>query len=182
MSIRVASVCRWAVIVSVCGLGLAAWAQEPDGGGATAKGAVSGLPVPRFVSLKSDRVNVRRGPGTDHAVIWVFSRAGLPVEVIGESDHWRQVRDSEGSAGWVYYSLLSGRRTALIAPWAKDSDTLTLHERRSSASEPTARLEPKVLGSIEKCDGEWCEFSLDGVSGWVRQEQLWGVYRGEKID
>jgi SH3-like domain-containing protein len=87
---------------------------------AAVEGAKTSLPVPRFVSLKSDKVNVRKGPSTDQSIVWVFSRAGLPVEVIAESDNWRRVRDSEGADGWVFHSLLSARRTVLVAPWVED--------------------------------------------------------------
>ena len=87
----------------------------------------SGLGLPRFVSLKSDKVNVRKGPSTDQAIVWVFNRAGLPVEVIAESENWRRVRDSEGADGWVLHSLLSGRRTVLIAPWSKDHESDSDH-------------------------------------------------------
>ncbi len=83
------------------------------------KGSASGLPVPRYVSLKSDRVNLREGPSKDHRTVWVFQRAGLPVEITAEFEIWRKVRDSEGTEGWVLHSLLSGRRTALVAPWKK---------------------------------------------------------------
>ena len=86
-------------------------------GGSAAAPQGSGLPVPRFVSLKSDRVHIRQGPGMDHKVLWVFQRAGMPVEVIGEFEGWRQVRDSEGTTGWVLQGLVSGRRTALVLPW-----------------------------------------------------------------
>ena len=79
-------------------------------------GPKSGLPVPRFVSLKPDRVNVRGGPTRDHDVTFVYTRAGLPVEITAESDNWRRIRDWEGSEGWVYHSLLSGRRTAVVTP------------------------------------------------------------------
>jgi len=74
----------------------------------------SGLPVPRYVSLKSDHVNVRAGPTKDNDVAWVYTRSGLPVEITAEFENWRRVRDSEGAEGWVYHSLLSGRRTAVI--------------------------------------------------------------------
>ncbi len=79
-----------------------------------ATGPASGLPVPRFVSLKSDRVNVRAGPTKDHDVVWVYARSALPVEVTAEFENWRRIRDWEGAEGWVYHSLLSGRRTAII--------------------------------------------------------------------
>ncbi len=95
----------------------------------------SGLGLPRFVSLKSDKVNVRKGPNTDQAIVWVFNRAGLPVEVIAESENWRRVRDSEGADGWVLHSLLSGRRTVLIAPWSKDQESVPLYSSKSIAQE-----------------------------------------------
>ena len=142
----------------------------------------SGLLLPRFVSLKSSRVNVRKGPSLDHPVAWEFKRAGLPVEVINESENWRRVRDSEGSEGWVFHSLLSGRRTVLVAPWMKERRAVPLRSRSSAGSPVAAQLEPGVLGSVLSCDGEWCHISVDPVSGWVEQEHLWGVYRGERIE
>jgi SH3-like domain-containing protein len=148
---------------------------------ATQPNGQSHLPVPRFVSLKSDQVNVRKGPSTDQAIVWVFARAGLPVEVIAESDNWRRVRDSEGADGWVFHSLLSGRRTVLIAPWSKDHESVPLYGRKSTGAQPVAELEPGVLGNVLSCDGDWCELSIDDYSGFVQQDKLWGVYRGEVI-
>ena len=139
------------------------------------------LPVPRFVSLKSDKVNVRKGPSTDQAIVWVFSRAGLPVEVIAESDNWRRVRDSEGADGWVFHSLLSARRTVLVTPWSKDEESVPLYSSKSTGSRPVAALQSGVLGSVMACDGEWCELSVDDYSGYVQQDRLWGVYRGEEV-
>ena len=139
------------------------------------------LPIPRFVSLKSDRVNVRKGPSTDQAIVWVFSRAGLPVEIIAESDNWRRVRDSEGADGWVWHSMLSGRRTVLISPWTKPPETVPLYSRKSTGASTVAELAPSVLGNVLSCDGEWCELSIDDYSGFVQQDKLWGVYKDEVI-
>jgi SH3-like domain-containing protein len=139
------------------------------------------LPIPRFVSLKSDRVNVRKGPSADQAIVWVFSRAGLPVEVIAESDNWRRVRDSEGADGWVFHSLLSGRRTVLVSPWTKAAENVPLYSRKSTSASTVAELAPSVLGNVLSCDGEWCELSIDNYSGFVQQDKLWGVYRGEVV-
>jgi SH3-like domain-containing protein len=141
----------------------------------------SGLGLPRFVSLKSDKVNVRKGPSTDQAIVWVFNRAGLPVEVIAESENWRRVRDSEGADGWVLHSLLSGRRTVLIAPWSKDHESVPLYSSKSIARSVEAALEPGVLGNVMDCDGEWCQISVNDYSGYVEQDKLWGVYKGEEI-
>ncbi|MBC8012608.1 MAG: SH3 domain-containing protein [Methyloceanibacter sp.] len=140
------------------------------------------LPVPRFVSLKSDKVNVRKGPSTDQSIVWVFSRAGLPVEVIAESDNWRRVRDSEGADGWVFHSLLSARRTVLVTPWSKGGDErVPLYGSKSTSSRAVADLQSGVLGSVLDCDGEWCQVSVDDYSGYVLQDRLWGVYRGEEV-
>jgi SH3-like domain-containing protein len=141
----------------------------------------SGLGLPRFVSLKSDKVNVRKGPSTDQAIVWVFNRAGLPVEVIAESENWRRVRDSEGADGWVLHSLLSGRRTVLVAPWSKEQESVPLFNSKSTSASAAAALEPGVLGNVNSCDGEWCQISVDDYSGYVEQDKLWGVYKGEEI-
>ena len=160
---------------------LAGVARAADDAGAAAAASQTHLPIPRFVSLKSDKVNVRRGPSTDQAIVWVFSRAGLPVEIIAESDNWRRVRDSEGADGWVWHSLLSGRRTVLIAPWTKAPESVPLLSRKSTSASTVAELQPSVLGNVLSCDGEWCELSVDDYSGFVQQDKLWGVYRGEVI-
>jgi SH3-like domain-containing protein len=147
-------------------------AQEPQ------KGSVSNLPIPRYVSLKSDRVNVREGPSKEHPTVWIYQRAGLPVEITAEFETWRKIRDSEGSEGWVLHSLLSGRRTALVAPWKKERQTLTAADHVT----PVARLGPGVVGNLRGCDGKWCRLSGQGFDGFMPQENLWGVYPGEKVE
>jgi SH3-like domain-containing protein len=146
-------------------------------------GQASGLPVPRFVSLKSDRVNVRGGPTKDHDVTWIFTRSGLPVEVTAESDNWRRIRDWEGSEGWVYHSLLSGRRTALVSAKPKHKDELLpLYGNADSKAAVVARLEPGVIGTVKKCSDGWCRVVGNGFDGYIQQERLWGVYPGEKVE
>lgn len=144
-------------------------------------GRTSGLPVPRFVSLKADKVNVRSGPTRDHGVAWVFTRAGLPVEITAEFETWRRIRDADGAEGWVYHSMLSGRRTALVNPW-KAGEEVSLYAEPSAKSAVRARLEAGVLGKVEHCDGKWCRFFDNGFDGFIEQERLWGVYPGEKLE
>jgi SH3-like domain-containing protein len=148
-----------------------------------ATGSASGLPVPRFVSLKSDRVNVRSGPSKDHDVVWVYSRSALPVEVTAEFENWRRIRDWEGAEGWVYHSLLSGRRTAIVSPGSKTKDDLL--PLRSSAdhnANVTARLQPGVQGTVKRCTGNWCRIVGEGFDGFIEQDRLWGVYPNEQIE
>jgi SH3-like domain-containing protein len=143
------------------------------------KGA-SGLPLPRFVSLKFDKVNVRRGPSVKHQVAWVFARKGLPVEIIAEFEHWRRVRDSEGEEGWVYFSLLTGKRTVLVAPWRK-KQRIELYAQTGGNGKTVAMVEAGALGTVKNCSGKWCRFASSGIEGWISQELLWGIYPGEHL-
>ena len=144
-------------------------------------GPSTGLPLPRYVSLKSDRVNLREGPSKDHRTLWVFQRAGLPVEITAEFDVWRRIRDSEGAEGWVLQSLLSGRRTALVKPWAK-GETLILYREPSQREGEVARLQSGVLANVRTCNGHWCRIYGSGFDGYMQQADLWGVYPNEKIE
>jgi SH3-like domain-containing protein len=153
----------------------------PSAALAQAGGAMSGLPVPRYVSLKADKVNVRGGPSRDHDVSWVFTRAGIPVEITAESENWRRIRDAEGAEGWVFHSLLSGRRTALISPNAKTA-VFSLFERPSEDARVVAKLEPRVLGTVRNCDKKWCRIFGEGFDGFIQQHLLWGVYPNEVIE
>ncbi len=149
-----------------------------------AKDAVSttsGLPVPRYVSLKSDHVNVRAGPTKDQDVSWIYTRSGLPVEVTAEFENWRRVRDSEGAEGWVYHSLLSGRRTAVITMKKKD-ELAALHDSPDGSSAVAARLQAGVVAQVKRCAAGWCRIAGNGFDGWIEQERLWGVYADEKVD
>src|ERR1700730_17171070 len=141
-------------------------------------GSASKLQVPRFVSLKSDHVNVRAGPTKDQAVNWVFMRAGLPVDITAEFETWRRIRDWEGAEGWVYHSLLSGRRTGMVTAKSKD-DLVPLYDRADKTGSVTAMLQAGVLGSVTRCQAGWCELHGEGYDGWIEQNRLWGVYPNE---
>jgi SH3-like domain-containing protein len=145
-----------------------------------ATGPSSGLPIPRFVSLKPDKVNVRAGPARDHEVAWQFTRSGLPVEITAESDNWRRIRDWEGSEGWVYHSLLSGRRTAMVTAKNK-SELVPLFNAADEQGAVVARLQAGVAATVRKCTGKWCHIAGSGFDGWIAQERLWGVYPNETV-
>lgn len=160
----------------------AAFAQAT---GSTSPGisrGASGLPLPRFVSLKSGRVNLRIGPGLNYAVDWMYLKSGLPMEVIQEYDNWRRVRDADGTEGWINQSLLSGKRTAIVAPWQRGKQArVPMHAQTGGTGRLVATLEPGVIGSIRTCNGEWCEMEIGGHRGWVEQSQIWGAYPGETV-
>ena len=157
-------------------------APEPSVGKAT------GLPIPRYASLKTDRVNLREGPSKDHRTSWVFQRAGLPVEIVAEFETWRRIRDAEGTEGWVLHSLLSGRRTALVTPWVKgDEPPIAVHEGADERAPVVARLQAGVISNVKECTGSWCRVvvpvpSASDIAGYIRQDRLWGVYPNERVE
>lgn len=141
----------------------------------------SGLKIPRFVSLAKDEINVRAGPGRHYPIKWVFTNKLMPVEVVREFDNWRMVRDVEGSEGWVFHSLLSGRRTALIV--GKDRVRLFKSEPKQNKSQDIlSLLDPAVIVTLERCSIAFCAVEVSGFSGWIQRKLLWGVYENEIIE
>lgn len=141
------------------------------------------LPIPRFVSLKSNKINVRVGPRQDYAILWIYQRQGLPVEIIQEYDNWRKIRDADGSEGWIMQTLLSGNRTMIVAPWDKNkSETVRLYNEPTKSAATIAFLEPGVIGKIRNCNGSWCRVAINSTSGWIEQNSIWGAYPGENVN
>ena len=136
------------------------------------KGA-SGLPLPRFVSIKSDAANVRRGPGPDFPLLWQYQRRKLPLEIIAEYDDWRRVRDHQGEDGWMKAPLLSGARTVIVR---RSAHAVTLRAIPAATGGVIALVQPGVIGTLEECKGNWCEIEVDKYDGWLPRDQIWGVY------
>ena len=130
----------------------------------------SGLPLPRFVSLASSEANMRAGPGNRYPIKWVYHRAGLPVQIIAEYDMWRKIRDHKGTEGWMYSSLLSGKRTVLVS-----NAQTTLHRHSRSDSRQLLIAEKDVLGKLIGCEPGWCRVKIDGTKGWLKRGTVWGV-------
>lgn len=158
-------------------LALPAAAAEPT---PAAQGG-SGLPLPRFVSTRSEAVNIRTGPGERYPVQWVLRKQGMPVEITAEYENWRKIRDWEGTEGWVHMALLSGRRNVVVYP----SDSV-LRSRPNAIARPVARLQEGVMARIKECRADWCAITVgsspSGTTGWVNKASLWGVYPDETIE
>ncbi len=137
----------------------------------------SGFPVPRFVSLKDDRVNVREGPSQEHKVLWIYIRKGIPVEVIAEAENWRRIRDKDGSMGWVHANLLDGRRSIIV----EGNDLAPMRARAQDNARPVAWAEPGVVLRLKKCVPAWCEVAGPDVNGWIERPKLWGIYPDEIV-
>ncbi|MDB5539321.1 MAG: hypothetical protein JWQ89_1048 [Devosia sp.] len=151
----------------------------------------SGLPLPRFVTTRSNPINVRVGPGTKYDVAWVYVKAGTPVEIIQEFDTWRKIRDADGSEGWLHQNLLQGKRAGIVAPWKPAGEQVALLRSADDSSGVRAWLTPSFRVDIKECDGKWCEVvatthpvngNPQSFDGYLHQTDLWGVYKDEEFD
>jgi SH3-like domain-containing protein len=139
----------------------------------------SGLPIPRFVSLRATEANMRAGPGEQYPITWTYRRQGLPLEVTAEYDHWRRVRDWQGAQGWMHSSMLSGKRSIIVT-----GDVRPLRAEPSPGSGVLARIEGEVIGKLLSCPkgGDWCRVQVAGMKGWLLRGDMWGVYDQEQFD
>ena len=142
-------------------------------------GTATGLPLPRFVSLRADEVNLRVGPGDQYPILWVYHRVGLPVEILREYDVWRLVIDSDGTKGWMHEATLVGTRHFVI----NGQQPVTLYRQPVGGSNPAATLMPGVVGLIERCNppSDWCRVRAGHTGGWLKRTEFWGVLPGEKL-
>ncbi len=139
----------------------------------------TGLPLPRFVSLRANEVNLRTGPGVQYPVDWVYLRQSLPVEIIAEYGTWRKVRDWQGTQGWVHQSMVAGLRTFIVT-----GGTRTVRRKGDAGSPAVATLEAGVIGKLLSCPNlnGWCRVEVDGNKGWLRRVDFWGVLRSEVME
>ncbi|WP_375263071.1 SH3 domain-containing protein [Palleronia sp.] len=161
----------FAAVLAAFVTGFAAYGQAEE------LGPVTNLPIPRFVSMKANEGNVRRGPSLSHRIDWVYRRKDLPLIITAEYGHWRRIEDRDGQGGWVHYALLSGVRTVLV-----ESETATMHALPDAGAPEVAVLKRGVVVRIDECIPAWCRIYKAGYAGWVDKANLWGVLPGEIIE
>lgn len=142
------------------------------------RGPVTSLPLPRYVSMRAESANARRGPSLDQRVDWEFLKRGLPLRITAEYGQWRRVEDADGLGGWVHQALLSGTRTGLV----QGETAVGLRRKAGEAAGTVALLEPGVIVRIESCEGGWCAVTAGKFDGYLPQAVLWGVDPGEAFD
>lgn len=154
-------------------------APQPDKPAETVKGAVTGLLLPRWASLRSDEVNLRAGPGTRYPVDWIYRRRGLPVQIEREFEVWRLIRDQDGVRGWVHQATLTGRRDFIV-----ESGQRALRSAAAETAPPVAMLKSGVIGHIRDCEAgkQWCEMQVGEYRGWLRREDIWGTFPDEAVN
>ncbi len=145
--------------------------QAPTVAAAPDRPTPSGLPVPRYVSLKFDKVNARGGPGNDHRLLWVYRARGLPVQVVAETSEWRRICDPEQGLAWVHKRTTDGRRMVMNTR----PGLATLHRKPKPGSPPIAYLKPRAVAALVRCDKGWCRIKAGSAKGWIREGELWGT-------
>ena len=139
---------------------------------------MTNLPLPRFVSLRAEVANVRRGPSLDQRIDWEFVHRGMPLEITAEHGQWRRVRDADGATGWVHHTLLSGVRTAVV----QGAAPVPLRAGPDEAAAVRAMAEPGAIARLEACEGGWCEIAAGGIEGWLPRGAIWGVGADETVE
>lgn len=136
---------------------------------APAMGVDSNLPVPRYVSLRTEGANGRHGPGLDQRIDWIYERAGLPLQVTAESGPWRRVRDPDNAEVWMHAQNLDPRRTAYVRTEAP------MRRAAGDNGRVLAYLQPGVVGALTGCEGQYRRIAVGGRVGWVKADTLWGA-------
>lgn len=137
----------------------------------------SHYPIPRWVSLRSDKIFARKGPSADHAVLWAYTQKGLPVQIISETHEWRLICDPDGATAWVRHDMVTSRRE-VMARGGGLKDTVNGAVLRAAASDKApviSRLRARALAALESCRDDWCKVRIDKVSGWAHKSDLWGT-------
>jgi SH3-like domain-containing protein len=131
----------------------------------------SGLPVPRYVSLKFDPVNARAGPSDDHRLLWVYHARGLPVQVVAETAEWRRICDPDGGLSWVHKRTTDGRRMVMQQTPAP----LPLRAQPRADGKVVAYMAPKAVAAFDRCQKDWCRVHVGQADGWAEASAFWGV-------
>ncbi len=154
-------------------------APEPASPAEPAKGSVTGLPMPRWVSFRTDEVNLRSGPGMRYPVEWQYHRRLLPVQIEREFEVWRLVEDQDGVKGWVHQATLVSTRSFVVTGAER-----TLRSSPADTAAPVALLKPGVVGRIRSCAAgkDWCELQVGEYRGWMQRDAFWGTYPGEAVN
>ena len=150
---------------------VAAPARDPS------RGAVTNLALPRYVTLKGNEGNARRGPSLTHRIDWTFTLSGMPLKITAEYENWRRVEDADGVGGWVHYALLSGTRAVLVT-----EDMAEFRATPEMQANVVLQAEYGVVAKLLECSANWCRVSAEGTRGWIRKTSIWGVEPGEIIE
>ncbi len=131
----------------------------------------SGFPVPRYISLKFDKVNARSGPGDDYKLLWIYHVKGLPLQVVAETDEWRRVCDYTGAMSWIHRRTTEAARTVLLT----QAQDLQLRARPTDAAAASAVLVGRSIAELKGCKDGWCQIAVGHAKGWAPATAVWGT-------
>ena len=123
-----------------------------------------------FLTLRNDKVNLRKGPSFDYPVKIFYKKKFLPVTIQDEYGNFRKIKDHENNTGWIHSSQLSKKKAAITI-----EDDLILFRSSTIYSNPIAVLKKGRLVRINSCKNEWCKINTGKFKGWLQKKNLWGL-------
>lgn len=123
----------------------------------------------QMVSVSSDEVNLRTGPGREHPSEWILGQ-GYPLRVVGSRGDWLEVRDFENDKGWIYKPLTDSTPYHIVKV-----KVANLRNQPTTRSRIIGRLAyGDTLKTLERTSG-WVKVQRKGgLRGWVARRLLWG--------
>jgi SH3-like domain-containing protein len=124
-----------------------------------------------FRSIAESGTVMYDAPSVKSKKLFAASRA-YPVEIVVSIDNWVKVRDATGELAWVEKKTLSDRRTVVI--------TAPVAEIRQAASDQSGVAFQAQQGVVlevaeNPAAGRVKVRHADGVTGYVRVAQVWGI-------
>ena len=124
-----------------------------------------------FLTLRYDVVNLRQGPGKDYPIKIFYKKKFLPVQIKDSSDNFRKVKDHENNSGWIHISQLTKKKAAIVT-----GGDLIMFKSNTIYSNPIVLLKEGRLVKIDKCKLMWCKVRTGNFKGWVKNDDLWGLF------
>ncbi|MEQ9122551.1 MAG: SH3 domain-containing protein [Alphaproteobacteria bacterium] len=140
-------------------------------------GKETGLPIPRYVSIRADEANLRVGPGGLFPIRWRLLRRNMPARIEDEEGQWREIVLHDGERGWLYNPLLSGARYLYVT-----ADQAPLARKPEAGAQVSAYVQKGVVLRATTCEPGWCEVRKGEIRGWIARDAVWGVLDGERFD
>ncbi|MDR0553022.1 MAG: hypothetical protein LBG13_02930 [Holosporales bacterium] len=131
-----------------------------------------------FASVKVNEANLHNGPGKQYKIRCKYIKKGVPLLVTAQYEHWRKVKDADGTEGWIHKNLLSNIRYIVVS-----SEVAGFYESPDTAARRIAVIKQNVVARLLSVNKDWCSINLKHngrtYTGWIEKKKIFGVGKNE---